>query len=91
MDKFLILVHSLAQAEITRSYGCQQLITDYYTYMSQGDVAEVQENFKADLALDTTIPLEDEAQGTFPRLEKLYDSAVRQFTGEEEVDDKTKS
>ena len=92
MERFLVIVHSLVQAELSRSFSCQQLISDYYSQLNkQVEAAEVPENFKTDIQLDTSVALEEEEK-SFPRLDKLYETAVRLATGEEEIgDDKGKS
>lgn len=44
------------------------------------------------MQLDNATPLEEEANPqNFPRLEKIFESALKLHAGEEEVEDKNKS
>ncbi|EGR31169.1 hypothetical protein IMG5_116400 [Ichthyophthirius multifiliis] len=88
MEKFTLLMQRLIQAELSRSFSCQQLIADYYTLVLGEELQEIPEYYKNDIISnqDSLPPVED-AQ-SFPRIEKIIDSALKLHNGEEEQEEK---
>ncbi|KAL4511584.1 hypothetical protein ABPG72_012429 [Tetrahymena utriculariae] len=88
IEKFMFLIQQLLQAELSRSFSCQQIINDYYVLIQGGELQEIPEYFKNDIVQNQESLPSIEENNNFPRLEKLVDLTLKLHQGEEEVEEK---
>lgn len=87
MEFFVNNMHRLIQAEIDRYFGSIQLISDYYNTLEGKPLPEAPENLLPEVLVgsaDLFPPIETpEDPESFPRLELIYNNAVKILNGEE--------